>query len=72
MKELEKVRDAINKLNFILTKEQKKYTIIIFFMSLIAALLEMLGLSILMPLMQAFWMQMNYITNHILNHLQIY
>ena len=31
MKELEKVRDAINKLNFILTKEQKKYTIIIFF-----------------------------------------
>lgn len=70
MKELEKVRDAVNKLNFILTKEQKKYTIIIFFMSLVAALLEMLGLSILMPLMQAFWMQMNYITNHILNHLQ--
>ncbi len=31
MKELEKVRDAVNKLNFILTKEQKKYTIIIFF-----------------------------------------
>ena len=54
MKELEKVRDAVNKLNFILTKEQKKYTIIIFFMSLVAALLEMLGLSILMPLMQAF------------------
>lgn len=49
-----KIKDAFHKLNYILTKEQKKYTILVFFMSVVSAMLEMLGVSILMPLLQAF------------------
>lgn len=52
--EFEKIKDAFQKLNFILTREQKKYSVIVFVMSMVAAVLEMLGVSIIIPLIQAF------------------
>lgn len=53
-KEWAKVKDAFRKLLFILTKEQKRYGIYILLMALISASLEMLGVSVLVPLLQAF------------------
>ncbi len=53
-KELEKIKDAFHKLNVILTKEQKGYSVVVFFMSLISAVFEMLGVSILIPILNAF------------------
>lgn len=53
-KEFEKIKDAFHKLNVILTREQKRYSAVIFFMSLISALFEMLGVSILIPILNAF------------------
>lgn len=50
---IRKVFDAINKLRFILSREQKLYCIIVFFMSLISAMLEILGVSIVIPLLSA-------------------
>ncbi len=52
--EFAKIKDALHKLNFILTKEQKGYCIIIFSLSLIHAIFEMLGISILIPMLNAF------------------
>ena len=49
-----KVKDAFHKLNFILTAEQKKYGVIVFAMSIISAILELLCVTVLMPLLQAF------------------
>lgn len=54
MKELKKIKDVAIKLNFILTREQKIYAGLIFVLSLISALFEMLGVSAILPLMQAF------------------
>lgn len=53
IQEVKKVFDAIHKLNYILSKEQKFYCIIVFIMSLISAVLELLGVSIVIPLMSA-------------------
>lgn len=53
-KEWEKVKDALHKLNVILTKEQKGYSALVLFLSLISAIFEMLGVSILIPLLNAF------------------
>ena len=47
MNELRKVKDAISKLNFILTKKQKIYGLLVFVMSIISAILEMLGVSVI-------------------------
>lgn len=52
--EFAKVKDALHKLNFIMTKEQKGYSVIVFLMSIVHALFEMLGISILIPLLNAF------------------
>lgn len=52
--EFAKIKDALHKLNFIMTKEQKKYSAIVFLMSIVHALLELLGISILIPLLNAF------------------
>lgn len=52
--EFEKVKDALSKLNFILTQQQKRYSLLLFIMSVIAALFEMLGVSVILPLMEAF------------------
>ena len=52
--ELAKVKDAFHKLNFILTREQKRYSVVVFLLSIISAVFEMLGVSILVPLLNAF------------------
>lgn len=51
--ELRKVKDALGKLSFILNREQKIYGTIIFFMSLVAAAFETLGVSVIIPVIQA-------------------
>ena len=51
MNELKKTKDVINKLAYILSKKQKKYAIIILIMSGIAALLETLGVAVIMPVL---------------------
>lgn len=48
---IRKVFDAINKLRFILSKEQKLYCVIVFIMSMISAILEILGVSMVIPLL---------------------
>lgn len=53
-KEFEKIKDAFHKLNVILTREQKCYSILILFMSLISAIFEMLGVSVIIPILNAF------------------
>ena len=53
IQEVKKVFDAIHKLNYILSKEQKVYCVIVFILSLISAILELLGVSIVIPLMSA-------------------
>lgn len=51
--ELKRIKEAIGKLRFILNRQQKIYGVMIFFMSLIAALLETLGVSAILPLVEA-------------------
>lgn len=51
MNELKKAKDVIKKLTYILSKKQKKYAIIILVMSGIAALLETLGVAVIMPVL---------------------
>ncbi len=53
-KEFAKIKDAFYKLNFILTREQKWYSVLVFFFSMISAVFEMLGVSILIPMINAF------------------
>ena len=53
-KELAKIKDVFCKLNFILTKEQKRYSVLVFGMSVVSALLELVGITILVPLINAF------------------
>ncbi len=53
VQELRKVKDAFHKLNYILSSEQKKYGILILILSLVAAVLETLGVTAILPLMQA-------------------
>lgn len=52
--EFAKIKDVLHKLNFILTREQKGYSVIVFIMSIIYALFEMLSISILIPMLNAF------------------
>lgn len=54
MSEIKKIADALRKLNFILSKEQKRYGVLIIFMAMIAAIFEMVGVSVILPLIQAF------------------
>lgn len=54
MKTFHKVGQTLHKLIFILDREQKKYGIIVFFCSLLGAALEVLGVGIIFPLVQAF------------------
>lgn len=49
-----KAKDLFSKLNYVLTREQKKYGILVLVMALISAVLEMLGVSIILPLLDAF------------------
>lgn len=50
--EFRKIKDALGKLSFILSSEQKRYCYIIFFMSLVAALFETIGVSVIIPVIQ--------------------
>lgn len=52
--ELRKAADAIGKLNYILTRKQKQYGVLVFLLSIVSAVLETLGVSIIFPLLQAF------------------
>ena len=51
--EVRKAWYALEKLSFILNKEQKRYCVLLFFMSLVAALFETLGVSVIIPVIQA-------------------
>lgn len=52
-KDLRSVQDVWNKMMYILTQKQKRMSIIVFFMILLGAMLETLGVSIIIPLVQA-------------------
>lgn len=51
MNEFRKAKDVIHKLLFILTKKQKRYAVYILIMSIAAALLETLGVAVIMPVL---------------------
>ena len=51
MNELRKARDVISKLLYILSVRQKRYALVILTMSLLAALLETLGVAVIMPVL---------------------
>lgn len=51
--ELKKVKDIWNKFQFILTTSQKRYGLVILGMTLVGALVETLGVSIIIPFVQA-------------------
>lgn len=51
MNELRKAKDIIHKLECILSAKQKRYAILVLFMSLAAALLETLGVAVIMPVL---------------------
>lgn len=51
MGELKKVKDMYEKLRFILTTQQKIYFCIVLFMSLLAAVLEMVGVAAIVPIL---------------------
>ena len=50
MRDVAKLVDVWNKLLYILTKREKKFATAIFFMSIIGALLETIGISAIVPL----------------------
>lgn len=51
MNELRKAKDVIRKLLFILSARQKRYAVLVLLMSLIAALMETLGVAVIMPVL---------------------
>lgn len=51
--ELKKVQDIWNKFQFIMTKQQKRYGLLILVMTLIGALVETLGIGIIIPFVSA-------------------
>lgn len=53
LNDLKSTREILGKLNCILTGQQKQYAVLIFIMTLIASVFETLGVSIILPLVQA-------------------
>lgn len=51
MNELRKAKDVIRKLLFILSARQKRYAVLVLLMSLMAALMETLGVAVIMPVL---------------------
>lgn len=49
-----KVKKELHKLLYILNKEQKAYGVLVFFCSLLGSALEVIGVGIIMPMVQAF------------------
>ena len=52
--EVRKFVDAVSKLNYILTPGQKRYGVLVFLLSIVSAVLETFGVTIVVPLLQAF------------------
>lgn len=52
--EVRKFVDAVSKLNYILTPGQKRYGVLVFLLSIVSAVLETFGVTIIVPLLQAF------------------
>lgn len=50
---MKSTREILGKLNYILSGQQKRYAALVFFMTLFGAVFEMLGVSIILPLVQA-------------------
>lgn len=50
--ELAKIIDLCRKLNYVLSRQQKQYGIIVFICTLLAAMLEMLGVSAIIPVVE--------------------
>lgn len=53
-KDIASLIDVFHKLNYILDGKQKKLSVLVLFMTILGALLETLGVSIIIPLVQAF------------------
>ncbi len=51
MNTLKKIKDIFQKLNFILSAEQKKYAVLVLVMGMVAALLELLGVAVIIPIL---------------------
>lgn len=51
MNVLRKIKDVYDKFRYILTTTQKKYAMLVFAMGVVAALLELLGVAIIVPIM---------------------
>lgn len=52
--EISKIRDGLKKINYILSSEQKRYCVVVGIMAVFLSILELLGVSVILPLMQAF------------------
>lgn len=52
IQELAKIKDLIRKINYILSKQQKQYGILVFICTILSALMEMLGVSAIMPMVE--------------------
>lgn len=50
--ELAKIKDLFRKLNFMLTRQQKQYGVIVFLCTIISAVLETLGVSVVLPVVE--------------------
>lgn len=51
MNAINKTVDSIKKINYILSRQQKQYGIVVLIMGIIAALLELLGVAIIIPIL---------------------
>lgn len=51
MDTIKKVRDLLQKMNFMLTAKQKRYAVILMIMSMAAAFLETVGVAVIMPVL---------------------
>lgn len=50
--ELEKFKDLAHKLNYVLTRQQKQYGVLVFICTILSAILEMIGVSAIMPMVE--------------------
>lgn len=69
------LKDGLHKLNYVMTRKQKQYGIVVFFLSIIGAALETLGVRIIVPFVQIFMNSKELMRNeeisYILNKLYI-
>lgn len=49
---LEKIKDLMSKLNYVLTRQQKQYGLMVYTGTILSAVLEMLGVSAIMPMVE--------------------